>query len=58
VNEPIKGYYYEVTAEQVKKHKRLSVKEILQWLEQTNAFVNKVRTDKAKKIAEQLRSGK
>jgi hypothetical protein len=52
-----KGYYYEVSAEQVAEHKKRTLLEIFTWISQTNAFLNKVRKPEEKAFAEKLRSG-
>ena len=43
-----KGFYYEVTEEQVREHCKRSIKEILNWLHETNIFLNKIQTPEEK----------
>ena len=38
------GFTYFVSEEQIAYHKKRSVKEIFQWLEETNKFLQKVQT--------------
>lgn len=52
-----KGYYYEVTEEQVREHQKRSIKEILTWLHETNAFLKKVQTPEERERWEKLRKG-
>lgn len=39
-----RGFYYEVTDEQIERHCRMSVLEILTWLEETAKFIWMVQT--------------
>lgn len=38
------GFTYYVTDEQIEQHKKRSVREIFQWLEETNKFLQKIQT--------------
>ena len=39
-----KGFHYTVTDEQIKEHQKRSVKEIFEWLEETNKFIYAMQT--------------
>jgi len=39
-----KGFHYTVTDEQIKEHRKLSVKEIFEWLENTSKFIYEIQT--------------
>ena len=39
-----KGYFFDVTDEEIKQHLSRSPKDIFQWLESTNKFVSQVQT--------------
>ncbi|MEM7552155.1 MAG: hypothetical protein AAF363_20895 [Bacteroidota bacterium] len=39
-----RGFKYTVSQEQIDAHRKLSVKEIFAWLEQTNKFIYQVQT--------------
>lgn len=39
-----KGFHYTVTDEQIKEHKKRSVKEIFEWLEKTSKFIYEMQT--------------
>ncbi len=39
------GFHYTVTEEQVAKHRKLSVEEIFNWIEETNAFILALQTE-------------
>lgn len=39
-----RGFYYEVTDEQIERHRKMSVMEILTWLEETAKFIWMVQT--------------
>jgi hypothetical protein len=43
-----KGYFFDVTDDQIKEHLTRSPKDIFQWLESTNKFVNLVQTEQEK----------
>ena len=43
-----KGFYYEVTDEQIRMHQSRSVDEIFEWLESTNQFLNEFMTPEEK----------
>lgn len=50
-----KGFKYFVSKEQVITHQQRSVKEILQWLHETNYFLKKVQNDDEKNIMKQIK---
>jgi hypothetical protein len=39
-----KGFHYTVTDEQIKQHQQRSLKEIFEWLENTNKFIHALQT--------------
>jgi hypothetical protein len=41
-----RGYYFDVTDDQIKEHLARSCKDIFQWLETTNRFVYQIQTPK------------
>ncbi len=43
-----KGYFFDVTDDQIKEHLTRSPEDIFQWLESTNKFVNLVQTEQEK----------
>lgn len=53
-----KGYYYEVTKEQVEEHRKRTIPEILAWLHNTNLFLSKIQTEEEKLRMESLRNPK
>ena len=44
-----KGYFFDVTEEEIKQHLNRSPKDIFQWLESTNRFVSQIQTSTEKK---------
>ena len=50
-----KGFYHEVTEEQIKQHQKRSVEEILQWLHSANVFLNLIQTKEEKARMKALR---
>lgn len=50
-----RGFYYEVSQEQVDAHRKRSVKEILMWLHNTNLFLSKVQTQEEKNRMKEFR---
>ncbi len=50
-----KGFKYFVSEEQIMIHKKRSIKEILQWLHETNYFLKKVQNETEKKIMKQIK---
>ena len=55
MNKKQRGFYYEVTQEQVNEHRKRSVKEIILWLQGINAFLKKVQTPEEKLRMESFR---
>ncbi len=53
-----KGFKYFVSEEQVKIHKQRSIKEILQWLHETNYFLSNVQNETEKKRIKKFRCEK
>jgi hypothetical protein len=51
----VKGFKYFVSEEQVKIHQQRSVKEILQWLHETNYFLKNVQNDDEKNMMKQIK---
>ncbi len=52
-----KGFYYEVTDEQIRMHQSRSVDEIFEWLESTNQFLNEFMTPEEKERMHKIRKG-
>ncbi len=50
-----KGFYYEVTKEQVVEHRKRTIKEIIQWLHSANVFLSKIQTNEEKLRMEMLK---
>ncbi len=50
-----RGFYYEVTEEQVREHQKRSVEEILLWLHNTNVFLNQVQNPDEKERMRKFR---
>lgn len=50
-----KGFKYFVSEEQVKIHKQRSIKEILQWLHETNYFLKIVQNETEKNFIKQIK---
>ena len=44
-----RGYYFSVSDDEIKEHMSRSTKDIFQWLESTNRFVNQIQTPQEKK---------
>lgn len=43
-----RGYFFSVSDDEIKEHMNRSTKDIFQWLESTNRFVNQLQTPKEK----------
>ncbi|MEP7264831.1 MAG: hypothetical protein ABI772_10050 [Bacteroidota bacterium] len=52
-----KGFYYEVTDEQIKMHQSRSVEQVFNWLESTNQFLNMFMTSEEKERMNKIRKG-
>ena len=52
-----KGYGYHVTREQIRKYRRLTPKQKLEWLEEVNEFTNKFASDRVKRLHRMFRHG-
>ena len=52
------GFSYTVTDEQIEKHEKRSIPEILAWLESTRKLINAVQTPDAKEFARKLKHKK
>ena len=47
-----KGFFYTVTKDQIKEHRKRSVKDIFTWIESTNKFVTAIRQPSEKRNAQ------
>lgn len=47
-----KGFFYTVTKDQIKEHKKRSIKDIFTWIESTNKFVTAIRQPHEEKNAQ------
>lgn len=54
---PRKGYGYFVTKEQIRKYRRLTPRQKLEWLEEVNAFTEKFAPEQAKRFHKMFRRG-
>lgn len=54
MNEPV-GFYYKVTEQQIKEHRKRSVREILEWIENTNELVYKLQTEEERRRSDILK---
>jgi len=52
-----KGYGYHVTEEQIRKYRRLTPRQKLEWLEEVNAFTEKFAPERAKRLHKMFRRG-
>ena len=52
------GFTYHVTEEQIRKHQQLSIAQILQWLYETNRFLNAVQTPEEKERMKKFKNKK
>lgn len=52
-----KGYGYHVTDEQIRKYRRLTPRQKLEWLEEVNAFTDKFASERAKRFHRMFRRG-
>lgn len=52
-----KGFDYEVTDEQIKQHQQRTLKEILDWLENTNKFIYSIQTPEERERAKKIKRG-
>lgn len=58
MNEPtVKGYSYYVTDEQIRKYRKLTPRQKLEWLEEVNEFTNKAAPDRVKRLHRMFRRG-
>jgi hypothetical protein len=55
--EATKGFYYEVTDEQIRMHRSRSVEQIFEWLQSTNEFLNRFMTAEEKERMNKIRKG-
>ncbi len=53
----LKGYFYDISEEDIKKYISLPVEMRLEWLEDANRFLFYALDEKAKKIRELLKKG-
>ncbi|MHB1325238.1 MAG: hypothetical protein ACYDGS_01575 [Thermoleophilia bacterium] len=53
----LKGYGYHVTEEQIRKYRRLTPRQKLEWLEEVNAFTDKFAPARAKRLHTMFRRG-
>ncbi len=54
---PRKGYRYVVTEEQIRKYRRLTSKQKLEWLEEANELTEKFAPERAKRLHRMFRQG-
>jgi len=54
---PRKGYGYHVTDKQIRRYRRLTPRQKLEWLEEANAFTEKFAPEKAKRFHKMFRRG-
>lgn len=52
-----KGYGYHVTEEQIRKYRRLTPRQKLEWLEEANAFTEKFASKRTKRLHKMFRRG-
>lgn len=52
-----KGFYYTVTDEQIREHKKRTMFEIFEWLESTNQFIYKLQTAEERERMNKIRKG-
>lgn len=52
-----KGYGYHVTDEQIRKYRRLTPRQKLEWLEEANAFTEKFAPERARRLHKKFRNG-
>lgn len=52
-----KGFHYTVTDEQIKEHQKRTVKEIFEWLENTNKFIYALQTPEERERIKKLKGG-
>jgi hypothetical protein len=52
-----KGFYYEVTDEQIKMHQQRSVEQVFAWLESANDFLHRFMTPEEKERMLKIRKG-
>ena len=56
-NVPRKGFYYEVTDEQIKEHQQRSIIEILNWVESTAEFIYRFQTPEERERMKKIKNG-
>jgi hypothetical protein len=52
-----KGFYYEVTDEQIRIHRSRTVEQVFAWLESANNFLNMFQTAEEKERMHKIRKG-
>jgi len=52
-----RGYRYIVTDEQLRRYRKLTPKQKLEWLEEANAFVNKFLSERSRRLQRLFRRG-
>ncbi|MES2767266.1 MAG: hypothetical protein V4642_15425 [Bacteroidota bacterium] len=56
-NNTPRGFYYSVTDEQIAEHQRRSIREIFQWLEETNILISKLQTPEERERTKRIKTG-
>lgn len=51
-----KGFHYTVTDEQIREHKKRTLKEIFEWLEKTNKFIYALQTPEERDISRKIKN--
>ena len=51
-----KGFHYTVTDEQIREHQKRSLKEIFEWLEETNKLIYSLQTPEEREIARKIKN--
>jgi hypothetical protein len=52
-----RGFYYSVTDEQIAEHRRRTIPEIFQWLEETNRLIAKLQTPEERERTKRIKAG-
>jgi hypothetical protein len=52
-----KGFHYTVTQEQIQIHQKRSIKEIFEWLEETNKFIYSIQTVQERERSREIKGG-
>lgn len=52
-----KGFYYTVTDEQIAAHRKRSLEEIFQWLEEMHSFIYTVQTPEERMRMQKIKNG-